>query len=126
MNFRSWIPIGLIVLSATILIAYDFFPKLNIIVTIPRSVVMLLLLLIVTLGFLVTKLRKNHSAKSNFLWHVAFMSYLFGLILIFTLLGGTSHVGLSLSSPALWLVIAISVMELIREYKELTNATHAS
>ncbi|MDW0109682.1 hypothetical protein [Sporosarcina aquimarina] len=126
MKFKSWIPFSLIALSATIVIAYDFFPKLNEIVTIPRPVVMLLLLLIVSLGFFVTKLRKDHSAKSNFVWHVAFMSYLFGLILIFTLLGGISQVGLSLSSPALWLVIAISVVELVREYKKLTIPTAAS
>lgn len=47
------------------------------------------------------------------------MSYLFVLILVFTLIGGVSQVGLSLSSPVLWLVIAISVIELIREVKNL-------
>ncbi|MGG0644550.1 hypothetical protein ABE021_11475 [Sporosarcina gallistercoris] len=119
MNIKSWIPFALIMSSFTIIMAYDFFPGLNNLLSVPKQVIILLMLLIVLLGFFVTRLRKTHSPKSDLLWSAAFMSYLFVLILVFTLIGGVSQVGLSLSSPVLWLVIAISVIELIREVKNL-------
>ncbi|WP_025783473.1 hypothetical protein [Sporosarcina sp. D27] len=119
---KNWLPIGLIVISVALLMAYDFFPKINDLLSIPKPIVNVFLLLILFVGFYTTPLLKDHTLRSNFLWGAATVIYLMGLIIVFTILGGNSQVGLSLTSPALWLVLAISVFELYREYKKLKAA----
>lgn len=122
MNNKNWIPIGLIIIAITMLMAFDFFPNLNDLLNIPKPVVIVFLLLILFLGFYTTPLLKNSILRSNFLWGVTTVFYLIGLIIVFSLFGGNSQVGLSLSSPALWVVLAISVFELYREYKKMKAA----
>ncbi|WP_039043211.1 hypothetical protein [Sporosarcina sp. ZBG7A] len=119
---KNWIPIGLIIIAITMLMAYDFFPKLNDLIYIPKPVVIVFLLLILFLGFNTTPLLKNDTLRSHFLWGVTTVFFLMGLIIVFSLLGGNSQVGLSLSSPALWIVLAISVFELYCEYKKMKAA----
>ncbi|WP_432355817.1 hypothetical protein [Sporosarcina sp. A2] len=122
MKRKDWILMGLILFFITVIMAYDFFPKLNNLVSIPQPVVIGLIVLSLLLGFFVTRLQKDNSPRVKFMWQVAFMSYLVGLIIVFTLLGGVSQVGISVSSPALWIVLAISVGEILHEYKKLKAA----
>ncbi|VDG97951.1 Uncharacterised protein [Lysinibacillus sphaericus] len=126
MNNKNWIMIGLLIISITMLMAYDFFPKLNDLLYIPKPVVIGVSLIILFFGFFATRLLKDDTSKSNFLWQVSFMSYLLILIIVFSLFGGISQVGLSVSSPAIWLVLTISVFELFREYKKLKASQPAS
>ncbi|MCM3758068.1 hypothetical protein M3197_11395 [Sporosarcina aquimarina] len=119
---KNWISIGVIVISITLLMACDFFPKLNEVLSIPKPIVSVFLLLMLFVGCYTTPLLKNNTLRFNFLWGAATVIYLMGLIIVFSLLGGNSQVGLSLSSPALWIVLAISVFELYREFKKLKAA----
>lgn len=122
----DWVPNGVILLSITFLMGYDFFPKLNGFLYIPKPIVIGLLLLVLLFGLFMTRFQDDYSSKSNFRWQVAFMSYLLFLIIVFSLFGGVSQVGISLSSPALWIVLVISVFEIIQEYKKLKTAHSAS
>ena len=126
MKRKDWILMGLILLSITELMAYDFFPQLNELLFVPKPLIIILLLLILFSGFFVTRLQNDSSQKFKFLWQVAFTSYLLALLIVFTLLGGVSQVGLSLSSPALWIVLVISLFEIYQEYKKLPPADPAS
>ncbi len=126
LKHKDWILMGLILLSITALMAYDFFPQLNELFLVPKPLIIMLLLLILFSGFFVPRLQNNGSQKFKFLWQVAFTSYLLGLLIVFTLLGGASQVGISLSSPALWIVLVISLFEIYQEYKKLPPADPAS
>lgn len=103
----------------TLLIIYDYFPQLIYFLHIPKSVLVGLLLLTIIIGIFMNYLQKEVSSKSTLSWQVTTILYLLALISILTLLGGTSQVGISLSNPVLWIVLLISVFELVREYKKV-------
>ncbi|WOV82977.1 hypothetical protein PGH26_08470 [Sporosarcina jeotgali] len=126
MKHKDLILMALILLSITALMAYDFFPQLSELLFVPKPLIIMLLLLILFSGYFVTRLQHDGSQKFKFLWQVAFTTYLLALLIGFTLLGGVSQVGISLSSPALWIVLVISLFEIYQEYKKLPPADHAS
>lgn len=107
-----------ILIPLTLLMVYDFFPKLNGFLFLPKPMLIGLLLLIVSLGFFTKHFQKEKSAQSSFWWNVSLVSYLLSLIVLFTLLGGNSQVGISLSNPVLWIVVALTVFEMRKEYKK--------
>ncbi|MHC8516605.1 hypothetical protein [Sporosarcina sp. ITBMC105] len=107
-----------ILIPLTLLMAYDFFPKLNDFLFLPKPMLIGLLLLVVLLGFFTIHFQEVESAQSSFWWNVSLVSYLLSLIVIFTLLGGNSQVGISLSSPVLWIVVALTVFEMKKEYEK--------
>jgi hypothetical protein len=47
------------------------------------------------------------------------MLYLLSLVVVFTVLGGVSQVGISLNSPILWIVIVISIYEIYAQNKKV-------
>ena len=119
MKSKHLILMGLIVLPLTLLMVYDFFPNLNQILYIPKSVLIGLLLVILLVGFFINRIQKDDSSKSSFWWQVAITSYLLILLVVFTLFGGISQVGISLSSPVIWIILVISVFNILKEYKGL-------
>ena len=119
MKSKHLILMGLIVLPLTLLMVYDFFPNLNQILYIPKPVLIGLLLVILLVGFFINRIQKDDSSKSSFWWQVAITSYLLILLVVFTLFGGISQVGISLSSPVIWILLVISVFDILKEYKGL-------
>ncbi len=119
MKSKHLILMGLIVLPLTLLMVYDFFPNLNQILYIPKPVLIGLLLVILLVGFFINRIQKDDSPRSSFWWQVAITSYLLILLVVFTLFGGISQVGISLSSPVIWILLVISVFDILKEYKGL-------
>lgn len=119
MKSKHLILMGSIALPLTLLMAYDFFPNFNQILYIPKPVLIGLLLVILLVGFFINRIQKDDSPRSSFWWQVAITSYLLILLVVFTLFGGISQVGISLSSLVIWILLVISVFEILKEYKGL-------
>lgn len=119
MKSRHLILMGLIGLPLTLLMAYDFFPNINKLLYIPKPILIGLLILILLVGFFINRIQKDDSPKSSFWWQVSFTCYLLVLLIVFTIFGGISQVGISLSSPVVWILLVISFYEIIKEYKVL-------
>lgn len=107
-----------ILIPLSLLMAYDFFPKFNDFLFLLKPMQIGLLLLLILLGFFTKHIQKEKSAQPSFWWNVGLLSYLLCLIVVFTLLGGESKVGISLSNPFLWIVVALSAFEIKKEYKK--------
>ena len=119
MRSRHLFLMGLIALPLTLLMAYDFFPSFSSLLSVPKPILIGLLLLILLVGFLINRIQKDVSPKISFWCQVVFSSYLLVLLFVFTLFGGISQVGISLSSPVVWILLVISFFEIIKEYKDL-------
>ncbi|MCD5323290.1 MULTISPECIES: hypothetical protein [Pontibacillus] len=57
------------------------------------------------------------------LWEIGLTIYIVSLLLLFTLLGGESASGLSLSNPVLWVVVSLTLMNAI--WKGRKNKRHS-
>lgn len=110
--------IVLMLLSMTILLAYDFFPDLIDFIYLPKSLVVALLIIIVIFSILSNRFQKDNS-RLILLWQLVSMLYLFLLVVAFTVLGGISQVGISLNNPVLWIVILISIYEIYEQSKKV-------
>ena len=123
MKNRTWIISGFTLIAMTLLIVYDFFPKLNGFIQIPKPVFIGFVLLTLFSGIFFNRNNKSESSvKSDLIRQVIFTSYLIVLILVFTLLGGNSQVGISLSNPFLWIALMITVYDHMKQYKKMKSA----
>lgn len=110
--------IVLILLTMTTLLAYDFFPDLLEFFYLPKSILFALLIIIVIFSIFANRFQKDDS-RIILLWQIVSTSYLLSLIVVFTVLGGISQVGISLKSPVLWIVIGISIYEIYKQNKKV-------
>lgn len=106
--------IVLMLLTMTTLLAYDFFPDLLEFFYLPKSILLALLIIIVIFSIFANRLQKENS-RIILLWQIVSTLYLLSLIVLFTVLGGISQVGISLKSPVLWIVIVISIYEIYKQ-----------
>lgn len=116
--------IGFIQIAMTILLAYDFFSNLFAHIVIPKILGVLIMLILVSVSIFYSRL-KTDKLKEILVWQLTSTCYLFLLIVIFTLSGGVSKVGISLKNPILWMVLAISVIEIYQQKKKLKSANTA-
>jgi FtsH-binding integral membrane protein len=107
-------------LVITILLAYDFFPALNTIFYIPKPWMLLALATILIISSFVNR-RYEQSAKQLLIRHIVVLVYSLLLLSIFTLMGGSSQVGISLAHPALWIVVAFSLIQINRQRKKMND-----
>lgn len=107
-------------LIMTVLLAYDFFPDLLTYRVLPEILVLLVLLVLVSVSIFYNRLKIDDS-KEILVWQLTSTCYLFLVIVIFTMLGGASQVGISLSNPILWLVLAVSTIEIYQQKKKLKS-----
>lgn len=105
-------------LSITTLLAYDFFPNLIQIIYLPKSILVALLIISVIISIFSNRFQKDNS-RIILIWQMVSMLYLLSLIVVFTVLGGVSQVGISLNSPILWIVIVISIYEIYAQNKKV-------
>ncbi|MCM3709469.1 hypothetical protein [Sporosarcina luteola] len=122
MKHKNWILSGVILLSTTLLMAYDFFPELNGFFQLPKPLFLGLILTFLFAGFFINRFQEDSFPKSDLLWQVMLTSYLLLLIIGFTLLGGESQVGISLSNPFLWIVLLITFFDIAKQYKKMKTA----
>ncbi|WP_262174698.1 hypothetical protein [Saccharococcus sp. Marseille-Q5394] len=121
MKHKNWILSGFILLPITLLMAYDFFPELNGFLQLSKPLLIGLILIFLFSGFFINRFQKA-SLKSDLLWQVILTFYLLLLIIAYTLLGGESQVGISLSNPFLWIVLLITFFDIAKQYKKMKTA----
>ncbi|MFC4411788.1 hypothetical protein ACFOZY_15465 [Chungangia koreensis] len=107
-------------LVITILLAYDYFPALYSIFYLPKPWMFFALAAILIISFFVNR-RYEESAKQLLIRHVVVLVYSLLLLSIFTLIGGSSQVGISLDNPALWIVVVIGILQINRQRKKLND-----
>ncbi|PID05490.1 hypothetical protein CSV65_09630 [Sporosarcina sp. P31] len=107
---------GIIALAAlTLLLIYDFFPKLISFINIHKSILIVLILVITLIGLFMNRPQKEDVPRFNPLWQIIVLAYFIALIMIFTLIGGFSQVGLSLTTPFLWIMFFISIIASMKD-----------
>lgn len=110
--------IVLVLLTMTTLLAYDFFPDLLEFFYLPKSILFALLIIIVIFSIFANRFQKDNT-RIILLWQIVSTLYLLSLVVVFTVLGGISQVGISLKSPVLWIVIVISIYEIYKQNKKV-------
>lgn len=124
MKKESFYIIGLILIAMNILLASDFFPNLLTHVVIPKLLILFIMLILVATSIFYSRLKIDDSTET-LTWQIVSTCYLLLLIILFTMLGGTSQVGISLENSVLWTVVVISLIEIYQQKKKLKseNAT---
>lgn len=110
----------LMLLSVTVLLAYDFFPTFNNLIIIPKPLLITLIIIIVLVSIFSNRTQKEDS-REIIRYQIITLLYLFMLVILFTILGGTSQVGIALRNPILW-IVAISLFEIFQQQKKLKLA----
>lgn len=111
----------LMLLAMTVLLAYDFFSPFNNLIIIPKPLLITLIIIIVLASIFSNRIQKEDSMEI-LRYQIITLLYLFMLVVLFTILGGSSHIGITLRNPLLWIVIAISVFEIFQQKKKLKLA----
>lgn len=107
--------------AMTVLLAYDFFSTFNNLIIIPKTLLITLIIIIVLVSIFSNRMQKEDSIEI-LRYEIITLLYLFMLVVLFTILGGSSQVGITLRNPVLWIVIAISVFEIFQQQKKLRLA----
>lgn len=92
-------------MAVTYLLVQDYFPQLMGLAMGKWIAVAVIAILFLTGGFAA---RGNKDEKSQALWMLGSTFYLLALLIALPLLGGTSSMGISLSNPIIWLLLAIT------------------
>lgn len=97
----------------TLLLVDDYFPGTLDFLRIPKSItIIVLLFFFVTSGYFV---KDTKDEKYALIWSITFMVYCVFLMILLKVLGGVSKTGISLDNPIIWLLIAISIFEIMRK-----------
>jgi hypothetical protein len=109
-----------IILVFTVLLVYDYFPNTPLGDTIPKGLFTGLILGL----FLYSLLFKKHedaNDKEILNWQIFLTAYILFLIGLFTMLGGQSSSGISFTNISLWIVLLISIVEIISQSKKVKS-----
>lgn len=95
----------------SLLLAYDYFPFINELIEIPKIV-----FIGIFIGFFIINLimnRKIEDGKENrseLKWNLFIILYIIAVMIIFSLLGGGTSVGISFSNILFWIVLGITLI----------------
>ena len=107
------------IILLTLLLAYDYFPDLKKIIEIPRPVFISIFIGLVIVSLILNP--KNEGGKENrneLRWDFFIILYIIAVMIIFSLLGGTSSAGVSFSNVVFWIVLGISIIKLYFQWKK--------
>lgn len=113
---RDKVVLVLLLILMTILFLFDFFPGISEIISVPKPILLGSLLIVYCAGILLTPFQKEQ--KFDVLWQIIFPLYLLLLIIMFTILGGSSQSGISFSNTILWVVLLISALDIRKRYNK--------
>ena len=105
----------------TLMFVIDFFPNIGI----PMNVVIIGVVICIVLA-LITRQKGEavfRSSKQELMFTIFSGIYIFSILLILTLLGGSSQVGLSLTNTMLWAFYVIGVLFSYTKYKKELKQT---
>lgn len=115
----------LIVFCFTVLFAYDYFPGFTHVIEVPKTVFIILVLGLFLISMLF-KRDKRFYEKAVLKWQVFIASYILFLMGLFTVLGGKSTSRISFSNGVFWLVLLISIFEILSQWKKVKNSQSIS
>lgn len=102
-------------LAMTYLLVLDYFPQLMGFAMGKWIAVAVIAVLFLSGGFTA---KKRSDEKMQAIWMLGSTFYLLALLVVLPLLGGTSSMGISLSNPIIWLLLAITAVQI---YVKLTK-----
>lgn len=105
----------IIPLFLSILLVYDFFPSLQNIFYIPRSLLIALMLIAIVL------FANKNKEKTSVKFKVFITVYLLALTALLTALGGHSLSGISIKNPLIWMIAIVTVLEGFKTKKQQNN-----
>ena len=82
--------------------------------------------MILVVGFFSRITQKDNSPETDFRWQIGMSLYVLLLIIVFTLFGGRSQVGLSLSNPIVWILFVISMIDSMKSYKKVKGTANSA
>lgn len=101
---------GVIMLVAvTYLLIQDYFPHLMGFAIGKWIAIAVIAVLFLSGGFTA---KIGEDEKSQAIWMLGSTFYLLALLIVLPLLGGTSSMGISLSNPIIWLLLAITAVQI--------------
>jgi len=101
----------------TVLLTYDYFPSLVQHFTIPKPLLLSLIVAILFANIIINRNKKDNR-KELIIYQSVSIVYSLLLLLTFTSLGGESQFGISLDNPFFWIVVAVGLFELYRTHRK--------
>lgn len=99
----------------TILLAYDYFAVLPDIIKIPQFVFQVTFFVLFIISMIIGR---DEDDSNSWKWQVFIIVYIVTLMLVFSLLGGKSSVGISFSNTEFWIVLGISLIQIYIEWRK--------
>jgi hypothetical protein len=117
MNFLK--PLHIIFLFAfTLLFVYDFFPNIPLGIAIPDGALIAMFIELFLFSLLFKSMRFT-SNKDKLKWNIFSTTYLVFLIVLFTILGGKSSIGLSFDNGGLWGILTFLIYDIFSQWKKI-------
>lgn len=108
-------------ISITMLLIFDYFPNLPLAISIPKGVLILLIIVLFMFSILFRRY-KNPSSLEIFKWQVLSTIYLLFLMVLLTILGGKSTVGIAFTNFFLWIALLLVAFELFSQWKKVKKS----
>jgi hypothetical protein len=114
----------LVVVFFTLMIVIDFFPNIGI----NKAIGIIGVVTFLALGVITRQKgeRVFNSSKQEFIFTLFLGIYILSILVILTLLGGVSQVGIGLTNPLLWGLYLIGVLVSFNNYKKELKSRNGS
>ena len=109
---------GLFLFSITVLLIYDYFPNVSLKERLTPTILLSLMFGTVVALFLLKSFRE-YTVKELFKSQLFTLVYLLFLLGVLKLAGGESTLGISFSHLGVWVVVIISLLQLVVLWKKL-------
>lgn len=109
---------GWFLFSITMLLIYDYFPNVSLKESLTPTILLSLMYGTVVVLFLLKRFRE-YTVKELFKSQLFTLIYLLILLVVLKLAGGESALGISFSHLGVWIVVIISLLQLVVLWKKL-------
>ncbi|MFS0763546.1 hypothetical protein [Peribacillus phoenicis] len=115
MKLKRLLRIGIFLLFS-ILIIFDYFPNI-VFNAIPKTT---LTIGIISLALIYIVINRGNAKESenSLILEAVFIFYTLVLLVVLTLMGGKSNVGISLKNPILWFVLLLTIADMTLRYRK--------
>ena len=108
-------------LFISLLLVFDYFPNLSFASSIPKSVLILLIIVLFIFSILFRRYI-NPSSLEIFKWQMLSTIYLLFLMVLLTILGGKSIVGIAFTNVFLWIALLLTSYEMFSQWKKVKKS----
>lgn len=102
----------------TLLIVYDYFPDTLLSKIIPRNINIWIILSLYLISIFFKRFRRSNNIE-NINGQIFWLIYLLFIMLLLTILGGTSTSGIGFNNVGVWVTLAISLGEISSQKRKL-------